>query len=197
MDEIMLKEYMDSKDRGMSDQEFIHKLGDILYNRGISYSSSKDMDWNYSRGMIGMNRHSDSKLMDILDELTYEDKKRLSHMLGNESIHRSTYGHESHARHIVDSMYHIANDKKYTGEKFDMNKAKEVYEKYHTYFTSPASIDEVYIAINAQYHDYCELFKKWFGSNIDTKIIESAVEFWFKDVDYKGMNKVQDYFMEF
>ena len=76
-----------------------------------------------------------------------------------------------------------------------MNKAKEVYEKYHSSFTSPASVEDVYLAINAQYHDYCDLYKKWFGVNIDSKIIESAVTFWFKDVDYHGINKVQDYFM--
>ena len=155
------------------------------------------MDWNYNRGMSGyMNRHSDSKLMSILDELTYEDKQKLANLLGNESIHRSNYDYdESNAKHIVNSMYHYSNDKKYTGEKFDMNKAKEVYEKYHSSFTSPASVEDVYLAINAQYHDYCDLYKKWFGVNIDSKIIESAVTFWFKDVDYHGRNKVQDYFM--
>lgn len=200
MDEIMLKEYMDNKSKGMDDYTFMEKMKHILnnqYNRGISYSSSKDMDWNYNRGMSGyMNRHSDSKLMSILDELTYEDKQKLAHLLGNESIHRSNYDYdESNAKHIVNSMYHYSNDKKYTGEKFDMNKAKEVYEKYHSSFTSPASVEDVYLAINAQYHDYCDLYKKWFGVNIDSKIIESAVTFWFKDVDYHGINKVQDYFM--
>ena len=49
--------------------------------------------------------------------------------------------------------------------------------------------------INAQYHDYCELFKAWFGDNIDNKIIESAINFWFKDDDYKGGSKVWKYFM--
>lgn len=55
---------------------------------------------------------------------------------------------------------------------------------------------DVYIALNAQYHDYCDLFKAWFGDNIDSKIVESAVNFWFKDNDYKGSNKVHDYFKE-
>lgn len=38
------------------------------------------------------------------------------------------------------------------------------------------------------------LFKAWFGSDIDQKIIESAIVFWFKDVDYKAENKVVEYF---
>lgn len=50
-------------------------------------------------------------------------------------------------------------------------------------------------SINAQYHDYCELFEKWFGSNFDEKIIASAVDFWFEDDDFDG-NKVWKYFNE-
>lgn len=37
-----------------------------------------------------------------------------------------------------------------------------------------------YVAINAQYHDYAKLF-------------ESAITFWFKDVDFDG-DKVWEYF---
>lgn len=36
---------------------------------------------------------------------------------------------------------------------------------------------DVYVAINAQYHDYCELFKAWFGDSVDSKIVESAINF--------------------
>lgn len=44
----------------------------------------------------------------------------------------------------------------------------------------------VYVAINAQYHDYAKLFEEWFGGNIDNKVFESAIIFWFKDVDFDG-----------
>lgn len=47
--------------------------------------------------------------------------------------------------------------------------------------------------INAQYHDYAKLFEEWFGGNIDNKVFESAITFWFKDVDFDG-NKVWEYF---
>lgn len=55
---------------------------------------------------------------------------------------------------------------------------------------------DVYVAINAQYHDYCELFKSWFNDGIEQKIIESAVVFWFKDDDYKDGFKLWNYFKE-
>lgn len=52
------------------------------------------------------------------------------------------------------------------------------------------AINEAY---NAQYHDYAKLFEEWFGGNIDNKVFESAITFWFKDVDFDG-DKVWEYF---
>lgn len=52
---------------------------------------------------------------------------------------------------------------------------------------------DVYVAINAQYHDYAKLFEEWFGGNIDNKVFESAITFWFKGVDFDG-DKVWEYF---
>lgn len=49
------------------------------------------------------------------------------------------------------------------------------------------SIDE------QMYHDYAKLFEEWFGGNIDNKVFESAITFWFKDVDFDG-DKVWEYF---
>ena len=93
-------------------------------------------------------------------------------------------------------MYHTSSGRKFVGEKYDMSKAKEVSDRYRGIIPSSATVADVYVAINAQYHDYCELLKAWFGDNIDTKVIESAVNFWFKDDDYKGGNKVYKYFRE-
>lgn len=30
------------------------------------------------------------------------------------------------------------------------------------------------------------LFEEWFGGNIDNKVFESAITFWFKNVDFDG-----------
>lgn len=57
-------------------------------------------------------------------------------------------------------------------------------------------VADVYVAINAQYHDYCKLFEKWFGKgNFDDMIFESAIDFWFDDVDF-GEDKLWKYFNE-
>lgn len=54
------------------------------------------------------------------------------------------------------------------------------------------AINEAYRR-NAQYHDYAKLFEEWFDGNIDNKVFESAITFWFKDVDFDG-DKVWEYF---
>jgi hypothetical protein len=77
-----------------------------------------------------------------------------------------------------------------------MSKAKEVRERYRGLIPQDITIADIYVAINAQYHDYCELFTSWFGSNIEQKVIESAIVFWFKDTDYKKGFKLMEYFSE-
>lgn len=89
------------------------------------------------------------------------------------------------------------NGKANAGEKFDIHKAKEICERYRGVIPVSATPTDVYVAINSQYHDYVELFKSWFGDNVDQKIIESAIIFWFKDVDCKSRNKVVSYFKEY
>lgn len=81
----------------------------------------------------------------------------------------------------------------YSGEKFDMYKAKEICERYRGILPTSATVADVYVAINSQYHDYAELFKNWFGDGIEQKIVESAIVFWFKDADCKAENKVVEY----
>lgn len=52
-------------------------------------------------------------------------------------------------------------------------------------------------AINAQYHDYVRLYSEWFRNinknELDNKIIESAITFYFKDED-SGSTKTWNYF---
>lgn len=78
-------------------------------------------------------------------------------------------------------------------EKYDMNKAHEICERYKEVLPNDVEPCDVYVAINAQYHDYAKLFEEWFGGNIDNKVFESAITFWFKDVDFDG-DKVWEYF---
>lgn len=101
---------------------------------------------------------------------------------------------ELKAKKLVSEMYHIESGRKYVGEKFDMYKAREVCERYRGSIPATVTVYDMYLAINSQYHDYVELFRSWFGDDVEHKIIESAIVFWFKDPDSKVENKVAEYF---
>lgn len=68
-----------------------------------------------------------------------------------------------------------------------------IYERYKEVLPNDVEPCDVYVAINAQYHNYAKLFEEWFGGNIDNKVFESAITFWFKDADFDG-DKVWEYF---
>ena len=199
MDEYMLRAYLQSRSKDKdSDSEFIRRMRNALrkdrYPRDMRRASL--MGDFYDDRMYDdfyVNRHSDAQLEDILDDLDADDKEKLFKMIMSEGGGQMG---DDKAKHLVSKMYHTSGGRKYVGEKFDMAKAKEVYERFRGVIPSSATPADVYIALNAQYHDYCDLFKAWFGDNIDSKIVESAVNFWFKDNDYKGSNKVHDYFKE-
>ena len=118
----------------------------------------------------------------FVDRLKDYDNKSMEHF------------NESYAKYIVSKMWHT-DDRKCMGEKYDMLMAKEVCERYRGMVPSAVTYSDVYIAINSQYHDYHCLFKKWFGEDVDYKIIESAIRYWFKDEDY-GSSKLWDHFKD-
>ena len=131
----------------------------------------------------------------------YDDERMLlMRMLGVGEDERYEYGDEhfnkQEAKQTVDEMYHVKDGKKYIGEKYDMQKAHEVCNKFKDKLEEDIEVADVYVAINAQYHDYCKLFEKWFGKgNFDDMIFESAIDFWFDDVDF-GEDKLWKYFNE-
>jgi hypothetical protein len=127
-----------------------------------------------------------------IEPMTNEEKKKLVEMI--EGGEGSEHFNDSYAKYTVSKMFHTEGGRKYVGEKFDMLKAKEICERYRGIIPQSATHGDVYVAINAQYHDYCELFKAWFGDSVDSKIIESAINFWFKDDDFKSGCKVWKYF---
>ena len=102
---------------------------------------------------------------------------------------------EEESKELVSKMYHIEDGRKYIGQKFDINKAKEVCERYRGYIPSSVTYCDVYIVINSHYHDYISLYKQWFGDKADCKIIESAMVFWFMDDDYQYEKKVEKFYM--
>lgn len=103
-----------------------------------------------------------------------------------------------YATYQVDNMYHIDNKgNKITSPMFTPIDVRKIYDKKIKSINSNITFWDVYVALNAQYHDNIELYKEWFGEdnidNIKDKIIESAIVNWFEDED-AGIEKVWNYF---
>lgn len=211
MDRLMI-DYLRNKGMGgMNEQEWKHKFKDFMTkyrrnsmsegSRGMSRDSMRyrednfpmeRMDDFYRHGKHGEFMEMDDfdrfNKYDMDDEEMYNMMKYMRHSM-NEGEHFS----DSEAKYLVSEMYHVENGRKHVGEKYDMHKAKEIIERYRGILPTSVTPADLYVAINTQYHDYAELFKNWFGDNIDQKIIESAVVFWFKDADCKAENKIVEY----
>ena len=206
MNEYLMRAYLRGKKGDMTDSEFVRKMKEVFGSekyargrgmRGMRRDSMDDFIEDRMYDDFYINRHSDAQLTDMMDELDANDKDKLFRMMLEEDGGTSNHFNESTAKYLVSQMYHTSGGRKFVGEKYDMSKAKEVTERYRGIIPQSATHADVYVALNAQYHDYCELLKAWFGDNIDTKVVESAINFWFKDDDYKsGGSKVYKYFRE-
>lgn len=161
----------------------------------IGYKTYDNYDRDEQRGYGERHRYDESRGYDGSHGYDEEERMLLMQMLGVDGNERyNDYGDEhfnkQEAKRTVDEMYHVKDGKKYIGEKYDMQKAHEVCSKFKDKLEDEVEVADVYVAINAQYHDYCELFEKWFGKgNFDDMIFESAISFWFDDVDF-GEDKV-------
>lgn len=111
---------------------------------------------------------------------------------------RGKHFDEMYAKYQVAQMYHIKkNGIVCKGEVYSEDYAREIYERKVRSINSGYNCWDVYVAINAQYHDYSKLYKEWNSSisdeELNEKIICSAINFWFKDDDAED-GKVWNYF---
>ena len=116
-------------------------------------------------------------------------------------FHEEVFGehfNEPYAEWQVEHMYHTdKNGRKQKDPWFNMTEAKSIYDKKIKASHPDVTPCDVYVALNAQYHDNINLYEKWFP-NIDEDemeaiIIESTINNWFDDEDASS-DKVWRYF---
>lgn len=95
---------------------------------------------------------------------------------------------------MINHMYHTESSRKYIGEKYNLQKAQEVQSKYSHILPTGVSCVDIYLAINEHYHNYIKLFKTWFSDNLDCKIIEAAIQYWFLDEDTNYADKMKHFY---
>lgn len=117
-------------------------------------------------------------------------------------VHEKLYGKhfdEHYATWEVDQMYHICKDNHREDHSimFTIDEATEIHHKYFKHKKTDVTCWDMYVALNAQYHDNIELYKVWFSDNtieqLRDKIVESCCINWFEDVDASDV-KVWNYF---
>lgn len=74
--------------------------------------------------------------------------------------HHGPHYNEEMARHDVSKMFHTENGTRVRGEVVSMDEARKVRQKH----AIPPSITDcdLYVAMNATYHDKKNLFRQWF-----------------------------------
>jgi hypothetical protein len=143
---------------------------------------------------------SEEKMWKSIDAIgeTIEKLKTTHPMLYNEFMRNQSvilYGHHfirTQAEDIVDQMYHRdLNGDDIEGEYYTYEFAIKIVEKY----APNVNVNDMYVALNATYHDWSSLFKKWFNEVNDDRIVQATLQFWFMDEDYDEPNeKVWLYF---
>ena len=185
MEDIMLIKYL--KDKGI--------LNIQEYNELIS------KDTKHSNNPVQVNKSDKySEFFDNFKEVTKDmnisEKAQFVDRLKDYNNSPVEHFNESYAKYIVSKMWHKdISGRKYMGEKYDISKAKEIYERYRGIIPTSFTYSDVYVAINTQYHSYHCLFTKWFGEDVDYQIIESAIMYWFKD-ENQGPSKLWNHFIE-
>lgn len=80
---------------------------------------------------------------------------------------------------------------------FSIENAKKIYDRRIRPLNKDVTMWDVYVALNAQYHDNINLYEKWFpnatNNEIEDKIVEATISNWFEDEDASS-DKVWEYF---
>lgn len=105
---------------------------------------------------------------------------------------------EPYAIYQVSQMYHINNKGvKIDTLLFSIENAKKIYDRRIRSLNKDVTMWDVYVALNAQYHDNINLYEKWFpnatNNEIEDKIVEATISNWFEDEDASS-DKVWEYF---
>lgn len=105
---------------------------------------------------------------------------------------------EPYALYQVSQIYHTNNKGiKIDAPLFSIEATKKIYDRRIRPLNKDVTMWDVYVALNAQYHDNINLYEKWFpnatNNEIEDKIVEATISNWFEDEDASS-DKVWEYF---
>lgn len=186
------------EEKGYSADEMMDKFRDFMrHESGMSSSRTKryhDDDFDFGR-FRREGYDMESKFRRMMESMSESEKREMWESMRD--FHESGRGRHfspAYARQEVSDMHHTEGGNKHKGEKHPIERAEEVFKRYKSLLPEDTTVADVYVAINNHYHKYAQLFKAWFGDNIDTKIFEAAIVFWFKDDEFPENEKLWKFF---
>lgn len=139
-----------------------------------------------------------NSMQPLFDDLEHTNKEYYWKIMRDIHVEmKGKHFDECFAMYQVSAMHHTKLDGKVCySEMFSLKESEEVYERYRRSINANVTKWDIYVALNAQYHDYDNLYSQWFNNDkekVKDKIIESTIVFWFKDDDAED-GKLWDYF---
>lgn len=104
---------------------------------------------------------------------------------------------KDYAEWEVANMHHVGDDgREYKGERWSMKEASQVAQKYRGRYPHEYNDYDIYVALNAQWHDTICTAKRHFASveEAENYIVDEAIAVWLNDSDWGSTDKVWCYF---
>lgn len=139
------------------------------------------------------------KSVDSLDEMLCVLKEEHPDMYWDfmRKQHEAFFGKhfdEKFALWQVEQMYHkTADGKVCKGQHWTPEDAEEVYTKHKSKLPANTTVWDMFVVLNANFHDRYELFKDWDPDNCEKMVVEDAIKFYFMDCDWNSDGKVWEY----
>lgn len=161
--------------------------------------------WEIIKSSVDNNRGDINKMWksvelvdEVIEEMREEHPERYWQLMRD--THELFFGrhfNKEYAEWEVERMYHKdKNGITHRGEHWSREQTNAVMASYKSTLPSEVTPCDFYVALNTQWHDYCELMRELFANEEEAEkaIIEGAVRFWFQDEDWDGNDKVWAYF---
>lgn len=191
MEDLIIIEYLKSK--GMINE---HEYTELLNKASIKSHPTQSSNPQIHVDKSDKYSHFFDSFKEVTKDMSESEKHKFVDTLKDYGMKSTEHFNESYAKYVVSTMWHTESGHKHIGERFSMYKAIEICDRYKGIIDSNITHADVYVAINAHYHDYHCLYKSWFGEDVEHQLIESAVVFWFKDEDYDEGVKLWNFFRE-
>lgn len=146
----------------------------------------KDLMKDYhSKGMVSEKKMWEAigELDEAMECLKEKDPEKYDEAIRNlHEVFCGPHYNECFAREDVAGMHHKnTKGEVIKGEHWNIEQVTTAAKGLSV--PSTATLWDVYVALNANWHDKEVKFAEWFGQDVEKRIVEDAISFYFNDAD--------------